>query len=166
MKHHFIAIEGNIGAGKTTLAKHLAEYYNAGLILEQFNENPFLSLFYEDKSKYSLHVELAFLTDRYKQLQTALAPLNIREQIIVADYSIYKSALFASNNLNAAEYALYQRIHDLIKTQLPKPDLFIYLHTPIERLRRHIKKRGRPFEQDIPDDYLQEIEKSYLQYFK
>src|ERR1700744_2678777 len=100
MKHHFIVVEGNIGAGKTTLARQLANYYNARLILEQFNENPFLRLFYEDKDKYNLHVELAFLTDRYEQLQTAMAHLDTSRELIVADYSIYKSALFAQNNLN------------------------------------------------------------------
>lgn len=166
MKYHFIAIEGNIGAGKTTLAKQISEHYNAGLILEEFSENPFLPLFYEDKSKYALSVELSFLTDRYEQLQKALTQFEDPDRLVVADYSLYKSPLFAKNNLNELEFALYQRIHDLIKRHVPKPDLFIYLHTPIERLQKQIKKRGRPYEQDIAATYLEGIEAAYLQYFK
>ncbi len=166
MKYHFIAVEGNIGAGKTTLAKQLAEHYNATLLLEQFAENPFLPLFYEDKQRHALPVELSFLTDRYEQLQAALKEHNNSNGLLIADYSIYKSPLFARNNLNDTEFALYSRIHDLIKTHIPKPDLFIYLHTPIDRLQRQIKKRGRSYEQDITDHYLEEIEAAYGQYFK
>jgi len=165
MKYRFIAIEGNIGAGKTTLATQLTTHYNAKLILEQFAENPFLPLFYENKQQHALPVELSFLTDRYEQLQANLDHYGKEEQLIVADYSIYKSPLFARNNLNNIEFALYQRVHDLVKMHLPKPDLIIYLHTPIDRLLRHIKQRGREYEQDIPADYLKEIEAAYLQYF-
>ncbi|KAA5537352.1 deoxynucleoside kinase [Taibaiella lutea] len=166
MKYHFITVEGNIGAGKTTLAKQLAEYYNAALLLEQFAENPFLPLFYQDKEKYALPLELSFLKDRYQQLQSSLKEFQDKQELIVADYTILKSPLFAKNNLNEAEFKLFCDIHDMMKTTLPKPDLFIYLHTPVERLQRHIKKRGRSYEQNISARYLMEIEDAYLQYFK
>lgn len=163
MKYRFIAIEGNIGAGKTTLAQQLAAHYNAQLLLEQFTENPFLPLFYEHKERHALAVELSFLSDRYEQLQSAFRQST--SSLMIADYTIFKSQLFARTNLNEIEYALYQRIHDLIKTTLPKPDLFIYLHTPVERLQRQIKKRGRPYEQNISDHYLEEIQEAYSTYF-
>lgn len=166
MKYHFIAIEGNIGAGKTTLAKQLASHYNAGLLLEQFADNAFLPLFYEDKKKYALPLELSFLKDRYSQLQTCLKELQDVFKLIIADYTIFKSPLFAKNNLDEKEFELFLNIHDMIKTTLPKPDLFIYLHTPVDRLQRQIKMRGRLYEQEIPDDYLREIETAYLQYFQ
>jgi deoxyguanosine kinase len=166
MKYRFITVEGNIGAGKTTLAKQLAAYFNATLLLERFAENPFLPLFYEDKERYALPLELSFLKDRYQQLQSDLKGFEDTKQLIVADYNILKSPLFAKNNLNEAEFNLFCDIHDMMKTTLPKPDLFIYLHTSVERLQRHIKKRGRPYEQNISDRYLMEIEDAYLQYFK
>lgn len=166
MKYHFIAIEGNIGAGKTTLAKQIASHYNAGLLLEQFAENPFLPLFYEDKKQYALPLELSFLKDRYSQLQTSLKELKATSKLIVADYTIFKSPLFAKNNLNEKEFELFHNIHDMIKTTLPKPDLFIYLHTPVDRLQRQIKMRGRTYEQQISDSYLKEIETAYLQHFQ
>lgn len=166
MKYRFITVEGNIGAGKTTLAGQLAEHFNAGLLLEQFAENPFLPLFYENKERYALPLELSFLKDRYRQLQSRLKEFQDKGELIIADYTISKSLLFAKNNLNEAEFKLFCDIHDMMKTTLPKPDLFIYLHTPINRLQSHIKKRGRPYEQHIPDDYLMEIENAYLHYFK
>lgn len=166
MNDRFIAIEGNIGAGKTTLALQLAKHFDAALLLEQFAENPFLPLFYQNKKQYALPLELSFLRDRYQQLQTSLKELQYSSQMIVADYSIYKSPLFAKNNLDEQEFELYSSIHDMIKTTLPKPDLFIYLHTPVSKLQHRIKERGRPYEQQIQDDYLQEIEAAYLQFFQ
>jgi deoxyguanosine kinase len=164
MKYHFIAIEGNIGAGKTTLARQLAAHYQATLLLEQFADNPFLPLFYEHKAQYTLPLELSFLTDRYEQLKGAFKQHN-PDQLLVADYTIFKSPLFAKNNLNEIEFALYQRIHNLIKTTLPKPDLILYLHTPIEKLQQQIRKRGRAYEQHISADYLEAIQAAYQQYF-
>jgi len=166
MKYRFITVEGNIGAGKTTLAGQLAAHFNAALLLEQFAENPFLPLFYEDRERYALPLELSFLKDRYRQLQSGLETLLDKEQTIIADYTISKSPLFAKNNLTDREFELFSGIHDMMKTTLPKPDLFIYLHTPIDKLQRQIKKRGRPYEQHIPDHYLIEIENAYLHYFK
>lgn len=165
MNYRFIAIEGNIGAGKTTLALQLANHFNAAPVLEQFAENPFLPLFYENRKQYALPLELSFLKDRYLQLQSLKELLNT-SQVIIADYSIYKSPLFAKNNLDEKEFELYSSIHNMIKATLPKPDLFIYLHTPISRLQHRIRERGRPYEQEIGDAYLEEIQAAYLRYFQ
>ncbi len=164
MEYHFIAIEGNIGAGKTTLAHQLAAYYQARIILEQFADNPFLPKFYKDKERYAFPLELSFLAERYSQLKDTLLNRELFHQMIVADYTIIKSQLFARNNLNPDEYELFQRMAEIIKTQLPKPDLLIYLHTPIGKLQQQIRKRGRAYELNIADAYLEEIQEAYLQY--
>lgn len=164
MEYHFIAIEGNIGAGKTTLAHQLAEHYQAKLILEQFTDNPFLAKFYEDRERYAFPLELSFLAERYSQLKDTLLNRELFQQMIVADYTIIKSQLFARTNLSRDEYELFQRMAEIIKTQLPKPDLLIYLHTPIPKLQQQIHKRGRPYELNIADAYLEEIQEAYLQY--
>ena len=164
MEYHFIAIEGNIGAGKTTLAHQLAAYYQARIILEQFADNPFLPKFYKDKERYAFPLELSFLAERYSQLKDTLLNRELFQQMIVADYTIIKSQLFARNNLNPDEYELFQRMAEIIKTQLPKPDLLIYLHTPIVKLQQQIRKRGRAYELNIADAYLEEIQEAYLQY--
>jgi deoxyadenosine/deoxycytidine kinase len=164
MEYHFIAIEGNIGAGKTTLAHQLAAYYQARIILEQFADNPFLPKFYKDKERYAFPLELSFLAERYSQLKDTLLNRELFQQMIVADYTIIKSQLFARNNLNPDEYELFQRMAEIIKTQLPKPDLLIYLHTPIAKLQQQIRKRGRAYELNIADAYLEEIQEAYLQY--
>jgi len=164
MRYRFIAIEGNIGAGKTTLAMQLAAHYGARLLLEQFADNPFLPMFYEDRQRHALPVELSFLTDRLEQLQALFAMPG--PGLTVADYALFKSRLFAGNNLEDAEFRLYQRIHDLTRKALPKPDLILYLHTPVERLQQQIRERGRPYEQHITAVYLEEIERAYENYFK
>ncbi|WP_118950550.1 deoxynucleoside kinase [Taibaiella helva] len=164
MEYHFIAIEGNIGAGKTTLAHKLAQHYNARLILEQFADNPFLPRFYEDKERYAFPVELSFLAERYSQLKDTLLNRELFQQMIVADYTIIKSQLFARNNLGPDEYELFQRMAEIIRTQLPRPDLLIYLHSPIAKLQQQIHQRGRPYEAQIADEYLQEIQEAYMQY--
>jgi deoxyguanosine kinase len=164
MNYHFIAVEGNIGAGKTTLTQKLAEHYHAKLILEQFAHNPFLPLFYQDKERYAFPLELSFLADRYDQLKENLLSPGAENEIIIADYTIIKSQLFARNNLPSNEYELFLKMADIMKTTLPKPDLLIYLHAPIATLQRQIQKRGRPYEQNIQDAYLEEIERAYLQF--
>ncbi|RYZ25724.1 MAG: deoxynucleoside kinase, partial [Sphingobacteriales bacterium] len=151
MKQHFIAMEGNIGAGKTTLAQKLSAHYGTRLILEEFADNPFLPLFYEDKERYAFPLELSFLSDRYNQLREILLSEKAPQQPIIADYTISKSQLFARNNLSAPEYELFLKMADIMKTTLPKPDLLIYLHAPIDRLQRQIQQRGRPYEQNISD---------------
>jgi len=164
MDYHFIAIEGNIGAGKTTLARRLAGRYQARLILEQFADNPFLPKFYLDRERYAFPLELSFLAERYSQLRNTLLNRELFQQAIIADYTITKSQLFARTNLSPDEYELFQRMAEIIRTNLPKPDLLIYLHTPVPKLQQQIRQRGRAYEQRIPDSYLQEIQEAYLQY--
>lgn len=164
MNYHFIAIEGNIGAGKTTLAQKLSTHYHSRLILEQFADNPFLPLFYKDKERYAFPLELSFLSDRYEQLRESLADTGAGHDLVIADYTIIKSQLFARHNLPDNEYELFLKMAAIMKTTLPQPDLLIYLHAPIDRLQQQIRKRGRPYEQNIEDAYLAGIEQSYQQY--
>lgn len=166
MNYHYIAIEGNIGAGKTTLAQKLARYYNAGLILEQFADNPFLPKFYQDKERYAFPLELSFLAERYNQLKDTLLSPELFQQGVIADYTIIKSQLFAHTNLNDDEYHLFQRVAGIIKTSLPKPDLLIYLQAPVSKLQQRIRQRGRSYEQNIADSYLESISEAYQQYIE
>ena len=166
MNYNFIAIEGNIGAGKSTLAGLLAAHYDARLILEEFADNTFLPKFYEEPDRYAFPLELSFLADRYKQLkQTVLAPDLFRQQV-VSDYLFTKSKLFARINLKEEEYELFQRLFDIIEPQLPSPDLLIYLHAPVGRLQQNILKRGRSYEQHIADTYLEKVQDVYQQYLR
>ncbi len=166
MEYRFIAIEGNIGSGKTTLAHRLAEHYNGKLILEQFVDNPFLARFYEDRDRYAFPLELSFLAERYNQLKAQLLNRDLFQELIISDYVITKSQLFARANLNEDEYDLFQRMAEIMKSNLPKPDLIIYLHAPIVKLQQQIKKRGRPYEQQIRDEYLEEIGAAYAAYLE
>ena len=164
MNYHFIAIEGNIGVGKTTLAQQLANHYRTKLILEQFADNPFLPRFYEDKERYAFPLELSFLADRYEQLKTTLLNPAFNQELIVADYTITKSLLFARNNLSDDEYGLFIKMAAIMNTTLPKPDLLIYLHAPVSKLQQQIQQRGRPYELNIKDAYLEEIALAYGEY--
>lgn len=164
--YHYIAIEGNIGAGKTTLCHQLLERYNCRLILEQFADNPFLPFFYENPERYAFPVELFFMTERQKQLQENLAQGSLFEDFIVADYFFIKTLLFAKNNLNAEEYRLFQRLFNILNATFPKPDLLVFLHRPVPSLLANIKKRGRAYEQDISAAYLQNIQNTYFEYFR
>lgn len=166
MEYRFIAIEGNIGSGKTTLAHRLAAHYNGKLILEQFVDNPFLAKFYEDRDRYAFPLELSFLAERYNQLKALLLNRDLFQELIISDYVITKSQLFARANLNEDEYDLFQRMAEIMKSNLPKPDLIIYLHAPIVKLQQQIKKRGRPYEQQIRDEYLEEIGAAYAAYLE
>lgn len=166
MHYKYIAIEGNIGAGKTTLAQLLAETMGGRLILEQFDENPFLPKFYKEPQRFALQVEMAFLIDRYKQLNSILSEPNIFAQFTVADYMLAKSLLFSKINLPPGDYKLYSLFFQLIHKKLPKPDAIFYLHSDTEQLQRNIKKRGRPYEQNINRHYLGKIERMYFEYFK
>lgn len=161
----FLVIEGNIGAGKTSLATRISNYNKAGLILEQFAENPFLERFYQNPQAYSLQVELFFLMQRHKQLLKELQPAA-ETQGVVSDYYFVKSLLFAQTTLPADEFNLYKQIFDSLYIQFPKPELFIYLHQNVPSLLKNIKKRGRPYEQKIPASYLEKIEKSYFSFFE
>jgi len=166
MKNQFIAIEGNIGAGKTTLATMLATEWDARLMLEQFAENPFLPLFYENPDKYAFPLELSFLGERFEQLKNTLIKTNLFNPIVVSDYYILKSLLFARVNLAEAEYNLFHKLFYLIAESFPKPDLLIYLNTSISNLQENIKLRGRSYEQNIKDDYLVDLHRSYMEAFK
>lgn len=166
MEYRFIAIEGNIGSGKTTLAHRLAAHYNGKLILEQFVDNPFLAKFYEDRDRYAFPLELSFLAERYNQLKAQLLNRDIFQEIIISDYVITKSLLFARANLSEDEYDLFQRMAEIMKSNLPKPDLIIYLHAPIVKLQQQIRKRGRPYEQQIQDEYLEQIGAAYAAYLE
>lgn len=164
--HQYIAIEGNIGAGKTTLCHQLADQYDSRLILEQFTDNPFLPFFYDNPERYAFPVELFFMTERHKQLQELLAQHDLFRQGIIADYFFVKTLLFARNNLNDQEYRLFQRLFNILNASFPKPQLLVYLHRPVEELLSNIKKRGRDYEQDISGDYLLSIQNAYFDYFK
>ncbi|MCE9537771.1 MAG: deoxynucleoside kinase [Bacteroidetes bacterium] len=164
--YNFIAIEGNIGAGKTTLAKKLAVDFNSRLILEQFAENPFLPKFYDNPEKHAFPLELSFLAERYQQLKNELGKQDIFKPTIVSDYYFLKSLIFAKANLIEDEYGLYSKLFHIINDSLPKPDLFVYLYHDVKRLQENIKKRGRNYEQRIPDEYLIKIQTTYFDFIK
>ena len=166
MKYNFITIEGNIGAGKTTLAQLLAEKLNARLILEEFAENPFLSKFYENPKQYAFPLELFFMAERYKQLKELIYTKDLFRRVTVSDYLFTKCLLFAKVNLSDDEFRLYQKLFDIIHQQLLHPDILIYLHAPVERLQENIKKRNREYEQSIPDQYLLNIQEAYTTYIR
>lgn len=166
VKYNYVVIEGNIGAGKTTLASRIAEQFNARLVLEHFADNPFLPKFYDEPEKYSFPLELSFLASRYKQLKEELVPQDLFKAFTVADYYFMKSLVFASSTLQGDEYNLYRQIFYIIYGSLPKPDIFVYLHLSPERLIRNIEKRGRNYEQNITKEYLQKIQESYFSFFR
>lgn len=166
MKYNFITIEGNIGAGKTTLSLLLSKHYNARLILEEFADNPFLPKFYENREQYAFPLELFFMAERYKQLKDFLQAKDLFQQVTISDYLFTKSLLFARVNLADDEFALYQKLFNIINPHLAKPDLLIYLHAPIEKLKANIQKRNRSYEQSIDPDYLLSLEETYIQYIR
>jgi deoxyadenosine/deoxycytidine kinase len=166
MKYRLITIEGNIGAGKTTLATVLSKKLNAALILEEFTENPFLANFYKNPEKYAFPLELFFMAERYKQLKELSQVQSLFEGITVSDYMFIKCLLFAKVNLPAEEFKLYQKLFDIINQQLLQPDVLIYLHAPINKLQENIKKRNREYEQSISNQYLLDIEETYTTYIK
>jgi len=163
---NYIAFEGNIGAGKTTLSTKIAEDFNAKTVLERFADNPFLPKFYEDQNRYAFPLEMSFLADRYKQLSDDLAQFDLFKDFIVADYHIFKSLIFAKVTLQEDEFRLYKTLFDIVYREMPKPDLYVYLYQNTDRLLQNIKKRGRSYEQNIPADYLDKINSGYLDYIK
>ena len=165
MNYHFIAIEGCIGAGKTELAKKLSFECKAPLLLERFADNPFLPKFYKDPIHYAFPVELAFLEDRYRQIDDLKREGFFEQELIFADYFIDKCLIFAKNNLQSAEYQLYSSIFKMIASLLPKPDLILYLHRTPEILLQNIHKRGREYEMNIQEAYLDNVQKQYESYF-
>lgn len=166
MNYHFITIEGNIGAGKTTLAHLLSRHYNARLILEEFADNPFLPRFYENPKQYAFPLELFFMAERFKQLKDLVQQKDLFQSITISDYIFTKCLLFAKVNLPEDEFRLYQRLFEIIHQQLIKPDILIYLHAPVQKLQKNIKKRNRSYEQNISDEYLFNIQQTYTNYIK
>ena len=166
MNYRFVTIEGNIGAGKTTLAHLLAKKLNARLILEEFADNPFLAKFYENPAQYAFPVELFFMAERYKQQKDLVNQQDLFQSVTISDYLFTKCLLFAKVTLPDDEFRLYQRLFEIIHQQLIQPDLLIYLHSPVHKLQENIRKRNRPYEQNIPNDYLYNIQETYTHYIK
>lgn len=166
MKHRYIAIEGNIGAGKTTLANALAEHFNARFLFEEFADNPFLPKFYKNPAQYAFPVELFFMAERFKQQKEELKLNDLFGQPVIADYLFIKSLLFAKINLSEEEFRLFQKFFDILYQQIVQPDVLLYLHAPVKKLQENIKKRNREYELAIPDDYLYKIQEVYTAHFR
>ena len=166
LKYNYIAIEGNIGAGKTTLARRISDEFNARLILERFEDNSFLPKFYENPDIYAFPLEMSFLADRYQQLKDKLSMQELFSSFTVSDYFIDKSLIFAKNNLKADEFNLYSKLFQIISNFLPRPDLLVYLYLDVPRLLENIKSRGRQYELLIQPEYLEKIQAGYLNHFK
>jgi deoxyguanosine kinase len=163
---NFLVIEGNIGAGKTTLAEMISRDYNAQLVTESFAGNPFLPKFYANPTDYAFTLEMSFLAERYSQLMNELQNRDLFKDFAVADYYFMKSLIFAGVTLSDDEYALYRKFFNLIYSRIPRPDLYVFLHKDVSVLQNMIKKRGRDYENNIEDSYLDNITKAYFNYFK
>jgi deoxyguanosine kinase len=163
---NFIVIEGNIGAGKTTLVNKLAGDFNARKILERFAENPFLPKFYEDRERYSFQLELSFLADRYNQMMEEVASPELFTSFTISDYYFMKSLIFARQTLSRDEYKLYRQLFDIIYKSIPKPDLYVYLHLTPDNLITNIRQRGRGYEKVIDTEYLKSIQDGYFEFFR
>ncbi|WP_298473524.1 2-amino-4-hydroxy-6-hydroxymethyldihydropteridine diphosphokinase [uncultured Maribacter sp.] len=162
----FISIEGNIGAGKTSLATKISEDFNAKLVLERFAENPFLPNFYKDQSRYAFPLEMSFLADRYQQFSDDTSQFDLFKSFMVSDYDIFKSLIFAKVTLQKDEYELYKKIFNFMYKEVKKPQIYVYLYQTTERLLENIKKRGRDYEQNIQTDYLEKINRGYFDFLK
>jgi len=165
-KYNYIAIEGNIGAGKTSLAKMISDEFNAKKVFERFADNSFLPKFYKNQERYAFPLEMSFLADRYQQLSDDLAQFNLFKNFIVSDYYIFKSLIFAQVTLKKEEYVLYRKIFNFMYKEIAKPDLYVYLYQNKNRLLDNIKKRGRAYEQNIQPEYLQKIHDGYSNFIK
>jgi len=166
MRYNYIAIEGNIGAGKTCLSTMISEQFNGKLILEQFEDNSFLPKFYKEPDKYAFPLEMSFLAERYQQLKDQLTKQDLFKTFTISDYLFNKSLIFAKNNLQADEFALFSKMFTIINEFLPKPDLLVYLYLEVSNLQRNIKKRGRSYEQEIQDSYLSNIQQGYFDHIR
>jgi len=166
LPYHYIVIEGNIGAGKTSLASKLTKELNIRLLQEQFADNPFLPKFYDNPQRHAFSLELFFLAERYQQLKDNIAEQDIFQQQTVTDYILSKSLIFAKINLGENEFSLFNRLFHIIHSQIPKPDILIYLHKDIQFLLKNISKRGRQYELGIDTEYLEKIERGYWEFFR
>ncbi len=165
-QYNYIAIEGNIGAGKTSLATKISRDYNAKLILERFADNPFLPKFYKEPERYAFTLEMSFLADRYQQISDDLAQFDLFKEFIVSDYDVFKSLIFSKITLPEDEFRLYRKLFYQVYKDISKPDLYVYLYQNTERLQANIKKRGRNYEQEIENEYLDKINAGYLDFLK
>ena len=163
---HLVAIEGNIGAGKTTLARKIANEHNAKLVLERFADNPFLPKFYNDQSRYAFPLEMSFLADRYQQFTDDTTQFDLFKNFMGSDYDIYKSLIFAQITLQKEEFKLYRKMFNFMYKEVKKPDIYIFLYQRTERLLENIKKRGRGYEQGIDKEYLEKINRGYFDFLK
>ena len=168
MQYNYIAIEGTIGAGKTTLASRIANDFNGKLVLEEFegDKNPFLPKFYKEPEKYSFQLEMTFLALRFQQLKDKLGVLDLFHDFIISDYYVAKSLIFSRNNLQEDEYQLFARFFNIIFSDMPKPELLVYLYSDVPRLQENIRKRGRSYEQEISDAYLENIQQGYFDFLR
>lgn len=166
LKYNYLVIEGNIGAGKTSLAAMLAEETGSRLVLESFADNPFLAKFYEDPGRYAFQLELSFLSERYHQIKTELGHPDLFGQSVISDYFLAKSFIFSKHNLKDDEMKLFEKLFSIINVQAPVPDLYVYLHLPVEKLLKNIKQRGRSYEQHIQYNYLKEVQEGYFGFLK
>lgn len=165
MQYNYVAIEGNIGSGKTSLSRMISEEFNAKLILERFEDNSFLPKFYKNPEQYAFPLEMSFLADRYQQLKETLSSQELFKSFTIADYFIDKSLIFARQNLKNDEFLLYSRLFDIINASLPKPEIIVFLYTSIDQLQKNISKRGREYELEIKSEYLEKIQRGYFDYF-
>jgi deoxyadenosine/deoxycytidine kinase len=166
MQFNFIVIEGNIGSGKTSLSKKIANNFNGKLILEEFADNPFLPKFYKEAERNAFPLELSFMAERFQQLSGEKSKADLFTEFRISDYSFFKSTLFAQNNLKEDELNLFNQLYHIMFSSVRKPDLLVYLHSKVGRLQENIKKRGRDYEQNIKDEYLKNIEDKYFDYLK
>lgn len=162
--HPFICIEGNIGTGKTELAKMITKDFGKKLVLEEFDDNPFLPKFYKQPKTYAFPLEMSFLASRFNQFKKEISQADMFQNGWVSDYIFFKCLIFSKINLNDDEYELYTKMFEIINVQLPKPDLLVYLHKPIDKLLYNIKKRNRDYEQSITDEYLHKIQQGYFDF--
>jgi len=166
LKYKYLVIEGNIGAGKTSLATQLAEDTGSRLMLETFDDNPFLAKFYKEPQRYAFQLELSFLSERYQQIKTELGHPDLFGQSVISDYFLAKSFIFSKYNLKNDEMMLFEKLFTIINLQAPKPDLYVYLHLPVEKLLKNINQRGRSYERNIKPEYLKEVQEGYFGFFK
>ncbi len=164
MNKRFICVEGVIGVGKTSLARRLAKVWNANLIEEIVEENPFLADFYKDRERYAFQTQMFFLLSRYKQLKK-VSQMSLFNPVTVSDYAIYKDRIFATINLSDWELNLYNQVADVLEGTLPQPDYIIYLRATVSTLMKRIKKRNRPFERNMDREYIELLVEFYDKFF-
>jgi len=164
--YRYICIEGNIGSGKSSFCQMMGERYNCKVIMEEFDENPFLPFFYENQEKYAFAVELFFMTERHKQLEKSLIKQDLFHDFFISDYTFVKNLLFAGKNLAEREFRIYQKIFQVLNNDVPKPDIIVYFHRDVKILKQQISKRGRSYESNIKEEYLLTIQHAYFEYFR